>query len=160
MSKFKLDKQKAKILNVNLRKEAAGEEEGATLATDIKLELEDLPVAAVKPLCPVDSGAELTIADALFTDSGTPRFYGLESIALGAQFENVDATVGGQRLDGSKLKSFEITKLSDGGKLNLVCTLQCHPTETQVGALAEKIKDEVKVTIEQQPELPLEQDAA
>lgn len=72
MSKFKLDKQKAKIVNVNLRKEAAGEETGATLATDIKLECEDLPAAALKALCPVDTGAQLTFADALFSDQGVP----------------------------------------------------------------------------------------
>lgn len=160
MSKFKLDKQKARITNVNLRKEAAGDDEGAALATDIKLECEDLPAAALKALCPVDSGAQLTFADALFNDQGTPRFHGLATLSLGAVFENADVVIAGNRFETAKLKGFEITKLSDNSKVNLVFTVQCHPTEAQVGALAEKIKDEVKVTVEPQPELPLEQDAA
>ena len=160
MSKFKLEKQKAKIVNVNLRKEAAGEDEGNTLATDIKLECEDMPASSLKALCPVDSGAQITFPDALFTDTGTPRFYGLSGISLSAQFENASVSIGGNRLDGAKLKGFEITKLSDGSKVNLVFTVQCHPTEAQVGALAEKIKDEVKITVEPQPELPLEQEEA
>lgn len=158
--KFKLEKQKAKITNVNLRKEAAGEDDGATLATDIKLELEDLPAAALKALCPVDKGATLTFVDALFTDSGVPRFYGLDGISLGAVFENVDVSIAGQRFENAKLKSFEITKLSDGAKVNLTCSVQCHPTEAQVGALAEKIKEEVKVSVELQPELPLDHEEA
>lgn len=160
MSKFKLDKQKAKIVNVNLRKEAAGEDDGATLATDIKLECEDMPAAALKALCPVDSGAEIAFPDALFTDTGVPRFHGLGGISLSATFENADVVIAGNRFEAAKLKGFEVTKVSDGSKVNLTFTVQCHPSEAQVGALAEKIKDEVKVTVEPQPELPLEQDAA
>src|SRR5690242_15151665 len=113
MSKFKLEKQKAKIVNVNLRKEAAGDDEGAALATDIKVECEDLPAAALKALCPVDEGAELTLPDALFNDQGTPRFYGMGGIALSAQFENSGVVIAGQRFEGAKLKNFEVTKLSD-----------------------------------------------
>lgn len=71
-------------------------------------------------------------------------------------FENADVVIGGQRFEGAKLKGFEVTKLSDNAKVNLTFSVQCHPTEAQVGALAEKIKEEVKVTVEPQPELPLE----
>jgi|SRR5579885_48474 len=154
MSKFTLDKQKCRVINVNPRKEASGDDKGATLATDIKLEIEDLPAEALKPLFPENQGGD-SIVDSLFTDTGTPRFNGI-TVASAAEFENVDAHVYGQKLPGAKVKKFRVTKLSDGAKVNLRFTLQVHPTGAALGAISEKIKEEVKVTLEPQPELPLE----
>ena len=53
---FKTERSRARITNLNLRKEAAGEEEGAILAADIKMELTEAPAAILKQLAPGDEG--------------------------------------------------------------------------------------------------------
>lgn len=156
-SKFRLEKQKAKVDHVNNRMEAAGEDQGDAAANDIKLEFEDLPAELVKPLLPVDSDrADFSIVEALYTKEGAPRFNGLGTIKLTAEYEDVGVTVGGLRFEHAKLKSFKITKVSDNKRLTLVCTAQVHPSETQIGALVLKMKREANITIEPQPELDLE----
>lgn len=157
MSKFKLERQKARVIDAHPRKEAAGEDKGATLAADIKLEIEDLPAELLKPLFPPNKDGD-SIVDALFTDTGTPKFNGM-SAASSAEFEHADANIYGQKLQDVKIKKFRVTKLSDGAKVNLRFAVQAHLTGAALGAIADKIKEEVRVTIEPQPDL-LDQDAA
>lgn len=153
---FEMTKQRAEILNVNIRKEAAGDDEGATLATDIKLCCKSLDANLLWPLCPVDQGAKLNIVQALFNDSGNPRFYGLGSLVFSCDIADTEVTIGQHHFVGAKLKKFEIVEFKDNTQVDLNFTLQIHPTKEQVAYLAEEIKEEVSITIAPQPELPLE----
>jgi hypothetical protein len=157
---FQLEKQTVEILNVNIRKEAAGEEEGATLAADIKVCCKNMDANALQPLCPVDASATINIVNALFNDAGNPRFYGLGSVSFSYDVRDTEATLAGNHFVGVKAKNFTVTELHDGGTVDMTFSLQIHPTEAQVGHLAERIKEEVHLTIAPQPELPFESDAA
>jgi hypothetical protein len=154
--KFKMDKQKAFVINVNPRKEAEGEDLGARLATDIKVRCEEMNASELKALCPVDSAAKQSIVEALFNEAGAPRFYGIAAIDLGAVFKDADVRVCGIAFKEAKMKDFRIVKLGDHRKVDLEFTIQVHPTATQVGTMAEKIKRDTDITISPQPELDLE----
>lgn len=154
--KFKMEDQKAFLVHVNARKEAEGEDVGARLATDIKVRCEGMSAAELKALCPVDSTAKMSIVESLFNEAGSPRFYGLGGIDLMAHFDEAEVVVAGILFKEAKLKGFCVTKFIEGRKIDLQFTIQVHPTETQAGHLCGKIKTDIKVTVQPQPELDLE----
>jgi hypothetical protein len=153
---FELKKQIAKITNLNVRKEAAGDDESSTLAADIKLVCSGMPASDLKPLCPVDSAAQVSIVDALFNDAGSPRFYGMGEVAFTHGIEKTDVVIAGHTFEAAKIKGFTIVKFHDGAKVDLEFTVQVHPSAAGLGPLAEKIKEDVTISVTPQPELPLE----
>jgi len=146
---FKLKSQTAFVVNVNPRKERAGDDPNGELAADVKFRLTSVPATILKALAPAEPGSKTNIVDSIFDEKGVPRFRdGFGTIHFAANWDEAVVTISGKAFRDCRLKDFVVERLTGGKKVDLVFTAQVHPTEDQVGALCGKMKTNVTIHVE------------
>lgn len=134
---MKLKNKVATLINVNPRKEHHGED--LALACDVTLEAH-----CEKPdLAQFDKGLE----DFLFGEHG-PRFPELGSVAWGREYEKARVQIDDHKLKDVTIRKIELTpEPGDSLKVKFMATF--YPATEVIGELADLMKSDVKVTVEQ-----------
>lgn len=134
---MKLDQVVARVIDVNPRKEHHGEQ--LVLAIDVKLEANcQRPI-----LDQFDAGLDAF----LFGEHG-PRFPEIGAVSWNREYERATVKINKHTInDATIAKVALLPEVGDSVKVSFVATF--YPATDMVGKLAELIKEDVSVTVEQ-----------
>jgi hypothetical protein len=136
----------ATIKHLNVRKE--GPDDDKILAVDIKLEVKGVD----RRLCAYfDEALEAFLwrgdTDALIARNGF-----LEPVRYLHTISSATATIADQTFYGCDVSKFTINP-RDGGVIDLTMSVSAYPDSDEVAALAKRVQDETRITVEGPPDL-------
>lgn len=136
------------VSHLNIRREKAGAEDG-DLGMDVALS-GTLGIAAFQPLLDGDAHAA-ALLEGLFDAEGNLRSLNVKALDLKVEHKNLAVTIGegkgAQKFDGADLNSVSVVP-GIGRTVELSARLQLNPGDNQVEKLADLLRKEVKVVLE------------
>jgi hypothetical protein len=136
----------ATIKHLNVRKEGPDDEK--ILAVDIKLEVKGVD----RRLCGYFDDALEAFLWRGDTDALIARNAFLEPVRYLHTITSATATIADQTFLGCDVGKFSITP-RDGGVMDLIMSVTAYPSSDEVAALAKRVQDDTRITVEGPPDL-------